>query len=29
VKMPPRFGTFKQARRAKEEQGARLAFDVE
>ena len=26
---PPRFGTFKQAQRVKEEQGAQLAFDVE
>jgi hypothetical protein len=29
VKMPPQFGTFKQAQRVKEEQGAQLAFDVE
>jgi hypothetical protein len=29
VKMPPPFGTFKQAQRVKEEQGAQLAFDVE
>jgi hypothetical protein len=29
VKMPPQFGTFKQAQRMKEEQGAQLAFDVE
>jgi hypothetical protein len=26
---PPQFGTFKQAQRVKEEQGAQLAFDVE
>ena len=29
VKMPPAYGTFKQAQRVKEEQGAQLAFDVE
>jgi hypothetical protein len=28
-KLPPQFGTFKQAQRVKEEQGAQLAFDVE
>jgi hypothetical protein len=29
VKMPPQFGTFKQAQRVKQAQGAQLAFDVE
>jgi hypothetical protein len=28
VKMPPQFGTFKQAQRVKKEQGAQLAFEV-
>jgi hypothetical protein len=27
--LPPQFGTFKQAQRVKEEQGAQLSFDVE
>jgi hypothetical protein len=29
VKMRPQFGTFKQAQRVKEDQGAQLALDVE
>jgi hypothetical protein len=29
ARMALQFGTFKQAQRVKEEQGAQLAFDVE
>ena len=29
VKMPPQFGTFKQAQRVKESEGAQLAFETD